>query len=402
MAFRLVSFLMASLVALKAGAAVDIPCVLGDEGGFTVDGLLTEWRDIPGTDLDQGDRVIVGRESWRGEKDLSLTVRCVRTDKNLYMSFDVSDNYLVRMKEAKPGEDHIEIVIAENATFHRLAIYPSDMRGVPRKIAGDQRMAKALEVAEALQTYGYSVEIRLPLRAIPGFRERAPSLVGAVSVADCDSKVLGKTEKVISSADGLGSSAQLGRFTFGETVDMVGHFLKSVGLGPRDVVFDKTFEMGGDPGKERVVLAGPYFAIIGEEYHYVKLNVQSPKDILDFRVLDLAGDGIHYVVVRTVERAPSGSRQILHAFRMVGAGIQRPFAAEVAKEQGKNRIISKVSFVRFKKKTDILIEAGRAEGWDANTFKEAPADDVIPILLPWGEKTKARYRFQKDEFEEVK
>ncbi|MCX7635657.1 MAG: hypothetical protein N2Z74_07940 [Syntrophales bacterium] len=399
---RHVFFTLILLESVAAKAAVDIPCMPAEEKSVVVDGLLSDWRDIQGVTLDEAERVIVGREVWRGEKDLSFTIRCLRTDDNLYLSIDVIDNYLVRMKEAKPGEDHVELRFGDGSTVSRLAIYPSDMRGVPRKITGHPRMSKAVEVAEALQSHGYSIEIRLPLKAIPGFRERASSIPASVSVADCDSKVLGKTEKVISSADDQTTHQGLGRFTFGESVDMLGHFLKSMGLSPRDVVFDKTFEMGGDPGPERVILAGPYIAVIGEEYHYVKLNVKSPKDIIEFRVLDLTGDGIHSIVVRTVERAPSGSRQILHVFRMVGAGMKRPFAAEVAKEQGKNRIISRVSFVRHKKKTDIVIEAGKAEGWDASTFREEPADDVIPILLPWGEKRKAIYRFKGDEFEEVR
>jgi hypothetical protein len=263
-------------------------------------------------------------------------------------------------------------------------------------------MAKSAEVAEALQPRGYSVEVRLPLQSIPGYSARAMAWRGGIAVADCDSKVHAKTEKIISTADGHGKASQLGRFTFGETVDALAHFLKSMGLSPRDVVFDKTYEMGGDPGLERVVLAGTYIAIMGEEYHYVKLNVKAASDISDFQVLNLTGDGKHSIVVKTIERAGGGARQILHVFKLVGAGIQRPFAIEIAKQQGSNKLVSRVSYVRHKKKTDIVIEAGRPEGWNAQNYREAPADDVVPILLPWSDKTRARYRFTGDEYEEIK
>ena len=225
---------------------------------------------------------------------------------------------------------------------------------------------------------------------------------GGVAIADCDSKAHARTEKIISSTDGLDRPSKLGRFTFGETQDVVAHFLKQQGLSPKDVVFDKNTEMGGDPGLERVIMAGAYIGVFGEEFFFVKLNVQGARDISDLRVLDLTGDGRMSIVVKTIERAGSGSRQILHVFRLVGSGIRRTFAAEIGKQEGGRSLRSKVSFPRHRKKTDILIEAGAANGWNADTYREAPASDVIPILLPWEEKKKARYRFAGDEFEEVK
>jgi hypothetical protein len=54
--------------------------------------------------------------------------------------------------------------------------------------------------------------------------------------------------------------------------------------------------------------------------------------------------------------------------------------------------------VRRGKATDILIEAGSAVGFDAASYKEAPAEDVIPVLLPWGDDRKARYQFRGDEY----
>jgi hypothetical protein len=392
----------ALLLAGPALAAIDIPCNPAEDGAVTVDGLLPDWRDVKGVTLDEPAQVIMGRENWRNEKDLSVTVKCLRSETNLYLAFDVTDNYLVRMKEARPGEDHIQILFAEDETVHRLNIYPSDMKGVPRKVTGNPRMAKAAEVAEALQARGYSVEVRLPLQSIPGYSARAMAWRGAIAVADCDSKVTGKTEKIMSTADALGKASQLGRFVFGETVDALAHFLKQMGLTKSDVKFDRTVEMGGDPGQERVVLAGTYIAVMGEEYHFVKLNVKSVSDISDLQVLNLTGDGKHSIVVKTIERGGGGARQILHVFKLVGAGIQRPFAIEVAKQQGANKLVSRVSYVRHKKKTDILVEAGKAEGWTKDNYREAPADDVVPILLPWGEKAKARFRFTGDEYEELK
>ena len=37
-------------------------------------------------------------------------------------------------------------------------------------------------------------------------------------------------------------------------------------------------------------------------------------------------------------------------------------------------------------------------GFTAESYKESPAEDVIPILLPWGDDRKARYQFRGDEY----
>ncbi|HEY3352536.1 MAG TPA: sugar-binding protein [Polyangia bacterium] len=393
---------LALLLGRGALAATDIACVPAEEGAVTLDGLLPDWRDVAGLTLDDADHVVMGRAAWRGASDLSVTVKCLRSDTALYLAFDVKDDYLVRMREAKPGEDHLLIHFADDDQLHTIAIYPGDLKGVPRKVVAPGKLARAMEVAEARQPRGWSVEVRLPIAAIPGFSARAMAIRGGIAVADCDSKVHAKTEKIMSTSDGHQRASQLGRFTFGETQDVLAHFLKQQGLTARDVVFDRSIEMGGDPGLERVVVAGQFLAVFGEEYYFVKLNVKSVKDVSDFRLVDLTGDGKHAMVVKTIERAGNGARQILHVFKLIGAGIQRPFAAEVAKESGGRKLVSRVSFVRHKKKTDIVIEAGKPAGWNDRNYQEQAADDVIPILLPWSDKTKARYRFKGDEFEEVK
>jgi hypothetical protein len=399
---RLTLTCLLTLASGAAAAATDIPCDPTEEGLVTMDGLLPEWRQVPGVTMDDADHIIMGRDAWRGPTDLSVTVKCLRTDSNMYLAFDVKDDYLVRQHEARPGEDHLLIFFGEDERLHTIVIYPGDLKGVKRKVTAPGKLAKQMEVAEARQARGWSVEVRLPIAAIPGFSARAVAIRGGVALADCDSKLHAKTEKIMSSADGHQRVSQLGRFTFGETQDAVAHFLKQQGLTQRDVVFDKSAEMGGDPGLERVVVAGQFLAIFGEEYHFVKLNVQSVRDITEFRLVDLTGDGRYAMIVKTIERAASGARQILHVFKLIGAGIQRPFAIEVAKESGGNKLVSRVSFVKHKKQTDIVVEAGKPEGWNEKNYQEQAADDVIPILLPWSDKPKARYRFRGDEFEEVK
>jgi hypothetical protein len=74
------------------------------------------------------------------------------------------------------------------------------------------------------------------------------------------------------------------------------------------------------------------------------------------------------------------------------------FAAEVAKSAGASHLDDKVSFARHGRATDIVIEAGSAVGFSQASYHESPAEDMVPILLPWGDDKKARYQFSGDEY----
>jgi hypothetical protein len=116
-------------------------------------------------------------------------------------------------------------------------------------------------------------------------------------------------------------------------------------------------------------------------------------------VADLAGDGRDALIVRYVERGAGGSREVVAVYRFGDSQVQRVFACEVGKSAGSSRIEDKVSYVKRGRATDIVVEAGSAVGWGASNYKEAPAEDAIPILLPWADDRKARYQFHGDEYQ---
>jgi hypothetical protein len=98
--------------------------------------------------------------------------------------------------------------------------------------------------------------------------------------------------------------------------------------------------------------------------------------------------------VRYLEKGGGGAREVLAVYRITSDGIRRTFGVEVAKSQGANRLSTKVSYLKKGKATEILVESQPAAGWTEATYQEEPADDVVPIPLPWGEKDKRRARFQ--------
>jgi hypothetical protein len=115
-------------------------------------------------------------------------------------------------------------------------------------------------------------------------------------------------------------------------------------------------------------------------------------------VLDLAGDGKHSVVIKYIERGGGGSREVLGVWKIVGPNFRRTFAAELSKQQGPNQIVNRAQWIARGRAHDLVIEAGTAQGFNAENYKEAPAEDMVPILLPWDGQKKQKFRFRGDEY----
>jgi hypothetical protein len=355
--------------------AADLPCGPAESGTINLDGLTDDWSEVPGIDA--------------GGKDanLSFTLKCNVEERTLMLLVDVRDSYFVRTKAAKPGEDHIELTLAG----HRLTIFPGDARAIPTLARWGTKPAKNIRAVSALQSAGWAVELAVPMSAIPGYKPGMP-LAYKAEVADCDSKAALKTERTLDSA---------GSIVFAEGDAALDGFLKDRGLRKSDIWFDKGISLGGKSGG-RVVLAGKNLAFITDGYVFIELPVKQRADVKDARVVDLAGDGRQALVMRYVERGTGGSRDVLAAWRVVGdSEIRRVFAAEVAKTTPAGRIDGKVAFVKRGRATDIVIDAGPATGISAATWNEAPAEDMIPVMLPWAmdkDARHARYQFSGDEY----
>jgi hypothetical protein len=359
--------LLASLLCPTAVAwAADLPCGPAEKGAVELDGLLEDWKDVDG--IDAGGR----------DANLSFTIKCNVDATTLWLVVDVRDNYFVRTAQAKPGEDHLELTLGGK----KHVIFPGNAAAIKEKAP------KGIKVVSSLQEKGWALEIAVPLRSVPGFRPGAPQIPYTATVADCDSKATLKTEKRIDSA---------GRISFAEGEGALEGFLKDRKLKTSDVFWDRPITLGRSSGG-RAIMAGRYLALISDGYVFMELPFKDKKDLKDAHVLDLAGDGRQALVLRYTERGAGGARDVVAVFRADGERFQRVFAAETGKSQGANRIENKVAFVKRGKATDLVIEAGSASGFSATTYKESPAEDMIPVLLPWGDDRKARYQFRGDEY----
>jgi hypothetical protein len=360
------------MAATTTARAADLPCGPAEKGTINLDGLTDDWSEVDGIDA--------------GGKDLNLsfTVKCNVEERNLMLLVDVRDSYFVRTKAAKPGEDHLELTLAG----HKLTIFPGDARAIPTLARWGTKPAKTIKAVSALQQNGWAVELAIPMAAIPGYKVGMP-LAYKLVAADCDSKATSKTERTIDSS---------GAIVFAEGDAALDGFLKDRNLKKSDLWFDKGISLGGKSGG-RIVMAGRLLAFITDGYVFIELPAKQRADIKEARLVDLAGDGRQAILLRYVERGGGGTRDVLAAWRVVGdSEIRRVFAAEVAKQSAAGRVDDKVAFTRRGRATDIVIDAGAAPGLSAATWKETPADDMIPVMLPWADDRHARYQFLGDEY----
>jgi len=407
------ALLLLALAALpRAARANEIPCSPVEEGTIRLDGLLGDWKGVEGVGVDDAPQILRGKESWSGPADLSFDLYCNHDDANLYLAVNVKDEYFIRSKGAPKGDDHLLVLIGKKA----LTLFPGNLRDLPAKLswgAGKPVRKKGdVEMAEAMQEKGYSVEIKIPFKLI-GAKPGGASIPGAVQVFDSDSRAKGRTETVM----GTAASARQGSFGFAQTKADVSGFLKDKGYKQRDVRTQLSVDVVGDDRAEQVLLVGKTIGIVGEglpggSYFYLDLPLKSAKDIYWLRPMDLNGDGKAELVTRYAERAGNGRRELLAVFRFDDATkFVRSFAHEILKGQGERVILNRFAFQPRKGKprkgrrkggVDIVVDKPVAKGFTAETFQELPSPDCFSILLPWGEEKKRHFRFEGEEIVRVK
>jgi hypothetical protein len=375
MSMRRVVVALVALAAPARASAAQLLCPPAERGTTTLDGLTDEWTDVEGLE--------VGGE----DTNRSFRVKCSVEGPTLYLLVDVRDNYLVRTKDARPGEDHLELHVGRA----HVRIFPGDAAKLPTRLL-PPAVAKGWRVASALQERGWAVELGIPLQRV-GHREGAPQIPFGLAFADCDSKAQLKTEGTLSID---------GQIAFAEGDAAMTGFLSTLKLKAADVFWDRPAALGRKSGA-RLVMAGHYLAAITDGYTYLDLPFKDRKDLKEARLIDLAGDGRQALVMRYLERGSGGAREVLAVYRVVGdQEIRRVFAAEVAKAIGPQRLDTKVTFLKRKRATDIQIDAAPPTGFTQASYREAEAGDMIPIPLPWADERRAVYQFVGDEYSRSK
>src|SRR5258706_377002 len=268
-------------------SATDLPCGPVEPGVISLDGLTDDWNDVQGVEVGNGD------------SNLSFTVKCNLAPRALYLLVDVRDDYFARTRQTRPGEDHLELTLGRR----KLIVYPGDAAQLRDRATWGRKPAKMVHTFGALQAHGWAVELELPLGEA-GIRPGTPRLAFSARVADCDSKVRLKTDRV----------AELsGAIAFAEAESALDTFLRQQRLTRNAIWFDKMMATGSGQ-TARVLLAGRYLVLVSDGYIYQELPFRDRSDLREARIVDLAGDGPDALVLRYRERADSAPRELLPAY----------------------------------------------------------------------------------------
>jgi hypothetical protein len=406
------SALCSTLVAPAAQAeSTTIPCGLVEAGTIHIDGITSDWDGV--TPIIP--KVAPGLGA--APRTLGVKVYCNYDDKSVYLLVDVDDDQMVRTKAGGAEEDHVQLAFGivskagELERIDRLRIWPGvpaqkiprvlkwEAKKVPKVIQGEGPVGRlkplkgppAIEVYDAMQQRGYALELRMPKKIIPGYRDGAP-LKFAVFVNDSDGS--GKEKQSYAATSAVESGSDLSEIGFEEGHSAYNELLTDLKLSESDVYFNKNANVGEGPGK--VVAAGKYLAFLGKGYCYQELAT-ARKDVTDVQLVQLDANTFA-VAARIIERSASGNREVLRLYKLDGTRFQPLFAAEVGKEQGKNKLSVKAEFVKKGKGTDIELSPEPAQGFSEATWRELPAQDIEPLLLPWQDK-KTRYVFKGGKYE---
>ncbi|MEO6953706.1 MAG: hypothetical protein ABI321_18025 [Polyangia bacterium] len=359
---RVATSILSFTLLITTAWAADLPCPPVESGNIALDGLADDWRDA---------QAVSG-----GDAEAGVTLRCDVEGKTLYLEVEATDKRVIRTSAAHAGEDHLELKVGKK-TFK---VFPSSgtVRG---KVTPSARMASSSSDT------GFVVELSMPLKSI-GLGAHPDRIPYSLTFADCDSAAALKTEH---------TAVVEGELAFSSGPSTLDSFLTERSLSRSVVRWTRSTR---DHGRSvDFVQAGKYLAALTDGYTFVELPVSDGTDVKDPRLVDLAGDGRPAVLLRYIERDGEGSREILAAYRLSGATLQRVFAAEVGKHTPGGTLVTKVTLRSHGRGTDLVLEAQAAQGLSTATYSEAPATDVEPILLPWTAAKRAVYTFSGDGFQ---
>jgi hypothetical protein len=354
---------------------------------FEIDGMLDDWKGLK------------SRIAGGGKADASFAIRCAFDQKNLFVSVNVRDDSVLRTKKAREDHDDsllLQLGVGRGGATETIRLFPGVEDVAPKRLWNKGRVPRGVSIEDTRQQRGWSVELAIPFSRIRGFGKATPAVSLHAAYSDGD-KFGEKIQETVEYRGTLELSSGTALLT---------SFLDATGLRKQDLRLDVLVNVDDSPGAERVVAGGKVVGVLADSYHFFELPVTGAADVLKVKAIDLEGKGRAYLVVEYRQRGNGGSRDVVGIWRFGGAQFDRVFAFETRKQLGANTLTSTYSFTppgkhrRLKKKQkrgfDLVIQAGKAVGWDEDSYPEQPPDDVKAILLPWEDQTSAVYWFEHD------
>lgn len=401
---------LVTLALPRAVRATPVPCDLADAGFAIPDGAVSEWGAVDGVTV-EGPGLPVPNGAWTDNKDASFTVKCVYDGEFVTFAITALDERLLRNAAPDPmKDDAITLAFADGkGGVKRLEIFPPDGQGVKlsaRWMPG-KKPAKSVsggfEFGSGAVKNGYNLEVAFPYAMLPGFSKSTPRIPFGVYMSDADARVANKIEALLTTAKGRADKnpKELDMLGLQSGDEVYREFLQKLKIKPGAITIDQLVEVDGHDGPERVIRAGRIVAALSDSFTYFTIPAQTDKDVREVKLVDLTGEKRMSVLARYLQRGIDGSRELVSVWNLDGTDWVRTFSHETGKFQDQNKVINTWSMKKPAKGKGLELHfaVGEVVGWDQETWLESPAEDAVPILLPWGDGPRAdAFAFQGYEY----
>lgn len=369
------------LVWVAPAAANGPTCIKLGSAGIQIDGMLGDWSRIRAYRASSGDG--------------GFAVRCAHDGRRLYVSVNVRDGHVIRFRNTVARRnDHLTLKLWAQSPRRaiKLRLFPGVDKIKPRRFWNGRRLPRGVRVEDTRQRRGWSAELVIPFRRIPGLHSRLPGVSAHIVYADYDIG-RGRKQRVFRGQLRLpGAEAQMRAF------------LRATKLSRGQIRINRLVNVDSNRTPERVIVGGKIVGVIGDSFTYMTLPVAKAKDIAKVRVLDLAGRGRYAILAQYRQYGANGSRDVVGVWYVRDSGnIERVVAFEVRVQQGNKVLQNKWKLTRPGKHRrlrrrrrgyDIVVTAGKATNWDEDSYFLKPSRDVNPILLPWSDDKASVYVFR--------
>ncbi|HJL15468.1 MAG TPA: hypothetical protein RMH99_07435 [Sandaracinaceae bacterium LLY-WYZ-13_1] len=403
-----------SLVALLVFALAP-PCAEAQAGmrvteveSVRVDGAIRDWRGAHFATVGRG-------------PDASMRFALGHDDEGLYVAAQVWDERIVRTPRPGAREDAVIVTLAFPRGRRLRAFDVYLFAGVSGRSAASAGIAPAgrsrvrplssARVVEGPLTRrgrGYTLEAFVPFSALPG-SSRWDRGRGSIRLRDVDAEAHPEVENepALVEVDPRHLDRLVPLMPTGGAGGALTAFLNERGLGAARPRHDLRGDVAGDDRPERVFVVDRYVVVTGPGYRdgggygYQRLAVDDAQDVRDAELHDLTGDGNEELVLVLRQRNDQGERDLWQVMSLAGDSPRPIFGIEIRKATRQGSVEARIRIVRGRgrRPPQIEIRAHRARGLDRESYRESPASDVEPILLPWGPVRSRRYRWGGRGFE---
>ena len=356
-----------------------------------VDGAVGDWRGASFAAVGEG-------------ADASMRFALGYDDRGLYVAAQVLDDRLVRTPRPGAREDAVILTLstgrgAGTDLYLFAGVTGRSAASAASAPAGTSRLRPlgGAQVVEGpiARGSGYTLEAFIPFAAIPG-GARWREARGTIRLRDVDSEARPdvESEPALVPIDAL-----VPLLPSGGDAGILEEFLASQNVLASRPTHSLSGDVAADARPESVILVAGFVLVSGpgfregRGYSFHRLPVSTAGDVRSAQLADVTGDGKDELILVLRQRNGQGERDLWQVMDLSGQSPRAMFAIEVRKAIGAASVDARVQIRRGRGAPTLEVRAGRAEGLDAASYREAPATDAEAILVPWGPVMSRTYQW---------